>query len=205
MVFIPLAHQQDGGLYEPWIDTNDDGIIDVHDLQALGSAYGTSGTPINKTALLLELQSRLEALETRVPKKSNISISATAFIPQDNLETYSVTNYLIGAGFFYAAIQFPHEVNITKMTAYITDSVTIGYLTVTLTGMNLTNWVSLGNMAIVQTEWSGAVGKAALSTTSIANARVDNDNCAYTIRLYLSSQNDNLNLYGVVIEYEYLA
>ncbi len=62
VVFIPLSDQQNG-TYDPWIDTNDDGIIDIYDLEALGSLYGTSGSPINKTALLLDLQSRVEALE----------------------------------------------------------------------------------------------------------------------------------------------
>ena len=39
--------------YDPWIDLNDDGVIDSTDLGMLGVAWGTSGTPINKTALLL--------------------------------------------------------------------------------------------------------------------------------------------------------
>lgn len=53
---------QEGGSYDPWIDTNDDGIIDVQDLQILAVIYSTSGTPINKTALLLELAARIDSL-----------------------------------------------------------------------------------------------------------------------------------------------
>jgi len=51
--------------YDHWKDLNDDGIIDVNDLQSLASVYGTSGDPINKTELLLDLQDRVEALENQ--------------------------------------------------------------------------------------------------------------------------------------------
>ncbi len=33
--------------YDPWLDYNDDGVIDAYDLQALGHAYGSTGTPLN--------------------------------------------------------------------------------------------------------------------------------------------------------------
>lgn len=52
--------------YDPWTDTNDDGIIDIFDIAALALAFGAEGTPINKTALLLELKSRVAELEERV-------------------------------------------------------------------------------------------------------------------------------------------
>ena len=48
--------------YDPWLDLNDDGIIDVNDLQILALIYATSGEAINKTALLLELEARLDSL-----------------------------------------------------------------------------------------------------------------------------------------------
>ena len=43
LVFIPSAHQQGSGIYDPWLDYNEDGAIDVNDLHPLGGAYGTSG------------------------------------------------------------------------------------------------------------------------------------------------------------------
>ena len=36
---------QSSGEYDPWIDTNEDGIIDVNDLASMGQTYGTSGDP----------------------------------------------------------------------------------------------------------------------------------------------------------------
>lgn len=52
--------------YDPWVDLNDDGVIDSTDLGMLGVAWGSTGTPINKTALLLELQSRIDSLNATV-------------------------------------------------------------------------------------------------------------------------------------------
>jgi hypothetical protein len=45
LAFIPLSSQQGGGTYDPWLDYNGDGKIDVNDLHPLGQAYGTSGDP----------------------------------------------------------------------------------------------------------------------------------------------------------------
>jgi S1-C subfamily serine protease len=39
--------------YNPLLDVNDDGAINIVDLSKVAAAFGTSGTPINKTALLL--------------------------------------------------------------------------------------------------------------------------------------------------------
>ena len=60
-LFVGVTSSAD---YDPWYDLNDDGDIDIFDLRKVARLYGTSGTPINKTALLLDLQERVEALET---------------------------------------------------------------------------------------------------------------------------------------------
>ena len=49
--------------YDPWCDLDDDGDIDIFDIVKIAGAYGTTGTPINKTELLLDLQSRVASLE----------------------------------------------------------------------------------------------------------------------------------------------
>jgi hypothetical protein len=50
--------------YDPWVDLDDDGDIDLYDAVELLARYGSKGTPINKTALLLDLLERVEALES---------------------------------------------------------------------------------------------------------------------------------------------
>jgi hypothetical protein len=106
---IPMAHQL-GGTYDPWLDYNDDGKIDVGDLYPLGQAYGTSGEPMNKTALLLDLLSRVEALENEVVELNNtiglgapdydsgvISVSLGQFnYVNHNLGTTRLMVYLVG-------------------------------------------------------------------------------------------------------------
>lgn len=51
------------GTYDAWYDVNDDGRIDILDIVKLTARYGTTGTPINKTELILDLQERVNALE----------------------------------------------------------------------------------------------------------------------------------------------
>jgi hypothetical protein len=52
--------------YDPWCDLDDDGDIDIFDIVKMAGAYGTTGTPINKTELLLELEAKVDALSTTV-------------------------------------------------------------------------------------------------------------------------------------------
>jgi hypothetical protein len=61
---IPIRSPATDGEYDPWIDTNDDGIINYQDLGNLATRFGMSGTPINKTDLLLELQARIDVLNS---------------------------------------------------------------------------------------------------------------------------------------------
>jgi hypothetical protein len=51
LALIQSSSQQGGG-YNPWLDYNDDGIIDAHDLEALGKVYGSTGTPLNSPMTL---------------------------------------------------------------------------------------------------------------------------------------------------------
>jgi len=39
----PLSGQQFRGAYDPWLDYNEDGIIDANELHSLGEVYGSSG------------------------------------------------------------------------------------------------------------------------------------------------------------------
>ena len=103
---LPIS-SQDAGDYDPWYDVNDDGLIDMRDVGGIARKFGTSGTSINKTALILELQQNITVLreemialqlwvghtvvgmiydlnatiEQRLPQREVISIPAAAFTP----------------------------------------------------------------------------------------------------------------------------
>jgi len=62
LALTPISSQQSAGEYDPWFDINDDGKIDIKDVAGVAVKYGSEGTPINKTALLLELQTRIDSL-----------------------------------------------------------------------------------------------------------------------------------------------
>jgi S1-C subfamily serine protease len=52
-MIVPSRSLSDIHSYNPLLDVNDDGAINIVDLSKVAAAFGTSGTPINKTALLL--------------------------------------------------------------------------------------------------------------------------------------------------------
>lgn len=58
--------------YDAWLDYNDDGQIGPYDLAQLIAHYGSEGTPINKTELLLELQSKIDYLNATIIEQQNI-------------------------------------------------------------------------------------------------------------------------------------
>lgn len=48
-----ILAQTNGSEYDPWLDYNEDGIIDVNDLSPLGQAYGSSGDPTKNVTTTL--------------------------------------------------------------------------------------------------------------------------------------------------------
>ena len=63
---IPTRSSKETNSYDPWLDVNDDGSINIIDISNLAILFGTSGSPINKTDLLLELQSKVQTLEATI-------------------------------------------------------------------------------------------------------------------------------------------
>jgi len=107
LLYYSIVTAQGPGDYDHWYDINDDGKIDMKDIGAMARKFGTTGAPINKTALLLELEQNItvlreemialqlwvgrtvvdmiyelnETIEQRVPQRPIISIPAAAFMP----------------------------------------------------------------------------------------------------------------------------
>ena len=65
-IAIPTRSSKESSSYDPWLDINNDGVINIRDIYGIARLFGTSGSPVNKTALLLELQSKIETLEATV-------------------------------------------------------------------------------------------------------------------------------------------
>ncbi|HEY4675466.1 MAG TPA: trypsin-like peptidase domain-containing protein [Candidatus Bathyarchaeia archaeon] len=65
-MILPSRSQVASPQYDPWVDLNDDGTIDILDIAMLAVNFGTSGNPIDKIALLQELQSEVQALQAKV-------------------------------------------------------------------------------------------------------------------------------------------
>jgi hypothetical protein len=81
------------GEYDPWNDLNDDGWINGKDGIILGKIFGANGTPINKTALLLELQARIDSLNaTNLELQSRVdNLTASMLETQMELDNLNAT------------------------------------------------------------------------------------------------------------------
>lgn len=94
--------------YDPWCDINDDGVINILDIVNLGIRFGTEGTPINKTELLLTLLDRVDRLEARISElegKPKIITVADPVYPNETLlstdawvDLLSVPNVTVSQG-----------------------------------------------------------------------------------------------------------
>jgi len=76
--------------YDPWKDMNLDGKINILDLVILAGYFGTEGTPINTTDLLLKLQARVDSLNASlIEHQARINI-----LNASNIELQSRINSL---------------------------------------------------------------------------------------------------------------
>jgi len=208
-------------LYDPWLDLNDDGEIDIFDVVMVARAYGSSGKPYNKTAALIELQAKVSVLEAtisaRLPQVDFLSIPAAAFTSEgespENQKRINLGNYIYmleedyipSYGNFYAPVQLPSGVTITRLTSYWWDN-----------GPNLVEcdlWRRLQVapkelLATVNSPLASGPGYGVTSDFTIDYATIDNQ-YQYYIELTLPPRPDGFpNDYGffyALILYEYPA
>lgn len=115
MLFSNIAISGSGNGYDPWVDLNDDGNIDYNDLYTFARAYGSSGTPINKTALLLELLSRIDSLNA-----SLIALESRVEALETSLATIRKPDY--DSGWVDKTIggqYFVHNLGTTEVFVYV--------------------------------------------------------------------------------------
>lgn len=68
------------GIYSPWGDLNDDGIINIFDIVWVAGRYQTTGTPINKTALLYNVSDTLNMLLNKIDELNSTVIEQQVII-----------------------------------------------------------------------------------------------------------------------------
>ena len=137
-----------------------------------------------------------------------ISIPAAAFLPQTVGASYyrnltQLYDYT-GPYLWWTPLNLPNGVTLTKMTAFLFDDRSDGYVILELWGFNLTGNSLLGIMAQVATSYEGYSSETqVLYDETIWSAKIDNKNCQYALRFQLVGGGSNLTLKGVIIEYEY--
>lgn len=196
--------------YDPWCDLNDDGIIDIYDVVMVCVRFGSEGTPINKTELLLSLNQTVHELqskmEVRIPKKGYLPIGPKGFVPENEANDYYISDkYLYGDGRFYTNLQLPNGVILTNMTVFLTDSKDDGHVEAWISGWNLTkdHYVTLYPQAYVATTHEATPGATVLYDDTIDEPQIDSRNCCYSLTVSFTYKDILLNLFGVIIEYEY--
>ena len=92
---LPTRSQSSSKPYNPFFDLNDDGTIDIYDAITLSNYFGTSGTPINKTALL-DLQSQIDALNATLQSQINALNATITELQNNNTELENRVSMLEG-------------------------------------------------------------------------------------------------------------
>lgn len=213
--------------YDPWVDLDDNGEIDIFDALILAGVFGSEGTPINKTASLLELQQGIDllnmsiselglrmddaeadtadlnaTLEARIPQKGYISVSAATFVASDNTANWRCSGgdlYHLETGgiHFYGAVQLPDGATVTNVTFHWSDW---GGLNVQcqLKRHNLTMTLNVASMVS-----SGDTGTGSSYDDTIDFATIDNSQNTYYFDVLVPSGSYYFRY--AIIEYEYLA
>ena len=238
LLYYSIVTAQGPGDYDLWYDTNDDGKIDMKDIGAMARKFGASGTPLNKTALLLELEQNLTVLreemialqlwvgrtvvdmiyevnvtlEARVPQRPIISIPAAAFIPEAaNADNFAqvIGNQLRNwhaelIATFYAPVQLPHGVNITRVYSFWYDNSSRSVETALY---KYNNTFSGLRIAYLESPLKGRPGVGSSNTNEILEPIIDNYS-AYYLRVdipptHIFENWHDYRFYYAIIEFEY--
>jgi uncharacterized protein YfkK (UPF0435 family) len=90
LIFIPMSGSQTTVPYDPWCDLNDDGIIDIYDVVLVTSKYDSTGEPVNKTALLYNINQTLTELLTKIDSLNASLLDLEAYVETRITELYTI-------------------------------------------------------------------------------------------------------------------
>ena len=126
---VPTIGSPDAGDYDPWLDINDDGEIDMRDVGAVARAFGSSGTAINKTELLLGLQEKIDILNATIMELENTVIYMNNTVTHLNETVVYLNSTGLGApdydsGFISismgGSVTLEHSLGSTNLMVYLT-------------------------------------------------------------------------------------
>jgi hypothetical protein len=173
LVFIPLAHQQGGGTYDPWLDSNGDGKINVSDLQPLGQAYGNSGDPtrnVNVTNFPLDRQGNIMVSVQNGTPTVKTAVQSIVILDSMGLQNgqYTYGAYIVSSTSSSSSFYFNFDPKPTF--ARVTDIYASGVWSFTSGGNYSVDYlidgstVLSGTVSIVSSLPSGHTHSAALSS-----------------------------------------
>ena len=84
-----VRSQNSAGQYDPWLDWNDDGQINMVDIARVARAFGTSGEAINKTALLIDVNATYGSLLSSID-----SLNSSLSELQSQVNSLNATNLM---------------------------------------------------------------------------------------------------------------
>jgi hypothetical protein len=95
-LFTVIPRISSTGTYDPWLDINDDGKIDMKDIAFVARAFSSHGTPLNKTSLKIYLNTNVtfanqEASDPPYIYKFNITARNVQNVTLYNVTIRSVT------------------------------------------------------------------------------------------------------------------
>lgn len=163
------------GQYDPWLDVNDDGMIEMMDYFYLGYGYGTSGDPAKDVSV------------TNWPSAFNVYVTNTWPLSIHNyLQTYNVTlayNRPISSS-------SPHDY--AQLTSWA-KSITVAVHCQTADA-NLflnTSW-SIGGISVSHSNWTLSSGQRisqrldVIGEMLLIQANTNTGNATYSLGLYLT-------------------
>ncbi len=198
--------------YDHWLDVNDDGYGGIDDIVAVAEHFGFSGSPINKTALLLDLLNIVTelnlTLEVRIPRTGRVSIPAAAFQYDEQMffdlahDHAYIENVNAEYDVMYCApVYLPDGVEITNVTMYWYDDDPIETLNFTMFG-------GIYSQLIVHLLSLSSVGFGSTSDIPSKGTAIVDNNYQYWCRVNIPPQNIDpwlqTRFYYAVIEFKYL-
>ncbi len=155
------------------------------------------------------LQAEVDSLNTRIPKKGCISVSAAAFVAQHSgvdfaiypWEALALTHAESWTVYFYGSAQLPDGATVKKVTSYWWD---MGNENIVC---RLKRYNQTQNQEMAEIWSSGDPGHGSSHDDTIALATVDNSQYAYYLEVGIPGEQNGHGLYYfkyAIIEYEYL-